>query len=178
MDAQASRTGCGDRVNPRVIILMGVAGSGKTTIGRLLARTVQWEFQDGDDFHPQANVDKMASAHPLTDEDRAPWLARMKASIAEWVSSNRRVVLAASLLKAEYRSFVLDGVVDAVRLVSLEADAALLHTRLAHRAGHFMPEALLDSQLAIVEPPLNALRVDASQAPDEIVRRIRAGLGL
>jgi gluconokinase len=157
---------------------MGVAGAGKTTIGRRLALALGWQFCDGDDFHPQANIDKIRNGHPLNDEDRRPWLARIRESIIEWVKQDRRMVLASSLLKAKYRREVLDGLGARVTIVYLKADRDLLHQRLMNRPGHFMGAALLESQLATLEEPAEALHVDASLPPERIVRQIRSGLGL
>jgi gluconokinase len=163
-------------MQPTIIVLMGVAGAGKTTIGRRLAQELGWHFCDGDEFHSQANIDKIRSGHPLDDEDRRPWLARIRESIVNWIRDDRRVVLASSLLKAKYRAAVLNGVRDRVTMVYLDADPPVLRSRLLNRPGHFMGEALLESQLAILEVPSEALHVDASLPPDAIVQRIRTEL--
>ncbi len=157
----------------RVIVVMGAAGAGKTTIGRHLADALGWQFYDGDDLHPSGNIDKMAGGSPLTDDDRARWLELMRNAVATWVDSGARVVLAASLLRAAYRSNVLGPERRHVRLVYLRATPALLAQRLAHRTGHFMRGSLLASQLAILEEPEEAVVVDAAESPDTIVRRIR-----
>jgi gluconokinase len=159
---------------PAVILVMGVSGAGKTTIGKLLAERLGWEFADGDKFHPAANVEKMRSGVPLTDEDRRPWLKR----IAQWVDEIRRdngqAVTAASVLKRSYRDIVIGERPD-VRLVFLEGSRELIAQRVAARRGHYMPASLLDSQFDTLEPPgpdENAIRVSVEPAPEEIVSDI------
>jgi gluconokinase len=160
-----------------VVIVMGVAGSGKTTIGRLLAESLGWSFIDGDDRHPQSNLDKMRRGLALTDEDREPWLRRLREEIQSWLTSNRDVVLACSSLKADYRArLVVDPAL--VRLVYLAGPYSLMAQRLKDRSGHFFPDELLASQYAALEEPIGALVVDASRRPDDIVQRVRIGLGL
>lgn len=160
-----------------VVIVMGVSGSGKTTIGRLLAESLEWSFVDGDDRHPQSNLDKMRRGLALTDEDREPWLLHLQAEIRRWLASSRDVVLACSALKANYRTrLVIDP--SLVRLVYLAGPYSLMAQRLKGRSGHFFPDELLASQYAALEEPVGALVVDASQRPDDIVRQVRIGLGL
>ena len=160
-----------------VIIIMGVSGSGKTTIGRLLAESLGWSFVDGDDRHPRSNLDKMRRGLALTDEDREPWLRRLHKDIRSWLASNRDVVLACSALKANYRArLVVDPTL--VRLVYLAGPSSLMATRLKGRSGHFFPDSLLASQYAALEEPVGALVVDASRRPEDIVRQVRRGLGL
>jgi gluconokinase len=161
-----------------VIILMGAAGAGKSTVGRHLANELGWRFVDGDDFHPQANLDKISRNLPLTDEDRGPWLARLRAAITEWVTTGTRVVLATSLLKSAYRAIVLGHHYRSVRIAYLKADRALLEQRLLHRTDHVMKADLLDSQLETLEDPINALALDASEAPSTLVQQIRNALDL
>jgi gluconokinase len=162
---------------PRVIILMGVSGAGKTTIGRLLAADLGWEFLDGDDLHPPQNVAKMASGKPLTGADRSPWLDRLHDLIAKRLATHQPAVLAASLLKEEYRQRVLAGNPGAA-IVYLRGDSDLIHRRLRQRSGHYMPAALLQSQFAALEPPADAVTVDVAFPPTAIVRDIQAALGL
>lgn len=162
----------------RVIIVMGVAGAGKTTVGRQLAGELRWRFCDGDTLHPRENIDKILRGLPLTDEDRHSWLERLRSAIAEWIAVGDRVVLAGSLLKAAYRATVLNGHCDLVRVVYLQASRNLLQQRLINRTGHFMKEGLLASQLEILEEPLDALILDASQAPGALTRQIRSAFGL
>ena len=159
---------------PAVVVVMGVSGAGKTTIGRLLAERLGWEFADGDEFHPRANVKKMRSGIPLTDEDRLPWLQ----AIAQWVDEMRqqgnRAVTASSVLKRSYRDIVIGARPD-VRLVFLEGSPTLIAERVAARRGHFMPANLLDSQFATLEPPSpeeNAIRVSVELSPHQIVSSI------
>jgi gluconokinase len=162
---------------PTVIILMGVAGAGKTTIGRRLAAALGWEFLDGDDFHPPANVAKMARGEPLSDADRASWLDRLHDLIAGRLASGKPAVLAASALKRTYRQRLLAGH-PGVSIVYLHAGYDQLYHRLTRRRDHYMPPALLQSQFDTLEPPRRALAVDATQSPDAIVRHIRTALDL
>lgn len=164
-------------MGPVVIILMGVAGAGKTTVGRQLAQHLNWQFYDGDSFHPQANIDKIRQGMPLTDDDRRPWLARVRESVVDWIAHGERVVLACSLLREEYRDTVLHGHRDKVQLVYLRASPTLLRLRLINRQGHFMKEPLLGSQFEILEEPADALVADASQTPETIIRLVQSVLG-
>ncbi len=160
-----------------VIILMGVAGAGKTTVGKRLAEALGWRFLEGDDFHPPANVAKMAAGTALTDEDRMPWLQRLRGLVVDTLARGENAVLACSALKQSYRVMLM---VDParVRWVYLWAPREVIASRVAKRAGHFMPLSLLDSQYATLEAPADALRVDVTQGPDEVVATIRAWLGL
>ncbi len=161
-----------------VVLIMGVSGAGKTTVGRRLAEVVGWRFVEGDDFHPAANVEKMRSGHPLTDADRRPWLERLHAAIAEQVRMNQPAVIACSVLKATYRTIVEEGGGHCVRVVYLKGTADLFRERLSGRRGHFMRPELLDSQLAILEEPADALVIDAALPPDDIVLQIRRSLAI
>jgi gluconokinase len=169
-----------------IIVLMGVAGSGKTTIGMRLASELGWRFLDADDFHPAANIRKMASGQPLDDADRAPWLAALHAELAAEASAGRDVVLACSALKEVYRRVLVGagqqgagaGAGLPVRFVHLKGAPALLRQRLRNRSGHFMRDRLLDSQLETLEEPPGALVVDIAESPRRIVEEIRRGLGL
>jgi gluconokinase len=160
-----------------VILVMGVAGSGKTTIGQLLARELRWSFADADDFHPPANVAKMAAGQPLDDADRAPWLAALRAHIEGCLARNENAVVACSALKSAYRATL---VVDRtqVRVVHLHGSRELLQSRLQHRKGHFMRPEMLESQLATLEPPSHALTLDVSATPPELVARIRQAFAI
>ncbi len=161
-----------------VILVMGVAGAGKSTVGRCLADELGWQFSDGDDFHPAANVEKMRQGHALTDADRQPWLERMHSAIVDRISRDQPAVLACSILKARYRAFVANGCDSHLRLVYLKGSKDLFRRRLSHRTDHFMREELLNSQFAILEEPDDALLVDAALPPREIVRQIRSAFGL
>lgn len=157
---------------------MGVAGAGKTTIGRRLADELGWQFSDGDDFHPAANIQKMRRGQALTDADRQPWLERMHSAIVDRISRNQPAVLACSVLRASYRAIVQAGCQDHLRMVYLKGSFELFRQRLVHRVDHFMRQELLTSQFAILEEPADGLVIDAALPPDEIIRRIRSGLGV
>jgi gluconokinase len=150
---------------------MGVAGSGKSTVGRLLAERLGWPFLDGDDFHPAENVEKMRRGIPLTDADRLPWLRHLH----ELASRCENAVLACSALKESYRR-ILSGGDPRVRFIYLRADPALLASRLEGRKGHFFKRALLDSQLDALEEPTEAIIVDASQPAEATVQEILQGI--
>jgi len=160
-----------------IVVLMGVEGSGKTTLGQLLAAELEWTFVEGDEFHPQANVDKMRRGEPLTDADRAPWLHALRARIDQLAAASRSAVVACSALKQSYRDELASGRPEVV-FVFLTAPPAVLRERLRHRLGHYMPPELLSSQLATLEEPAGVLAVDVSSAPKESVAAIRRGLGV
>jgi gluconokinase len=168
------RSGPARQEVPSVLVVMGVSGSGKTTVAALLAGRLHWPFEDGDDFHPPANVEKMHSGAALTDEDRWPWLE----AIAAWIDETRRAgghgVVACSALKRRYRDMLLGGRPD-VRLVYLQGDRTLIARRLAARHGHFMPPGLLASQFDTLEEPgpdEDPIVVSVEPPPREIVARI------
>ncbi len=156
---------------------MGVSGVGKTTIGRLLALRLACEFLDADDFHPPANVAKMAAGRALNDADRAPWLAALRRHIDAVSAAGGNLVLACSALKAAYRE-VLTVNRPEVRVVHLSGSPELIKSRLATRRGHFMRPEMADSQFATLEPPDGALTLDVALPPDELVARIRRALGV
>ena len=160
-----------------IIILMGVSGSGKTTIGQRLAQTSGWPFYDGDQFHPPANIAKMQQGMPLTDEDRWPWLHMLRARIETWVQQDMSAVLACSALKQAYREHLVIDEAE-VKLVYLKGDYDLIHERLAQRRGHFMPPGLLASQFAALEEPKRGIVVDIVHPPETIVALIREQLGV
>jgi gluconokinase len=155
---------------------MGPAGSGKTTIGALLASELTWEFVDGDSFHSPANIKKMSGGVPLDDDDRIPWLNSLREAILEWEAQHRNVILACSALKGSYRDR-LQAHRD-VKLVYLKGSFELLRERLHSRKGHYASEKLLASQFADLEEPLDAITVDVARSPDEIVAEIRNQLEL
>lgn len=161
-----------------IILIMGIAGAGKTTVGRELAAALGWRFCDGDEFHSPEHIEQLRRGTPLTDEDRRPWLAKIRRAIGAWVERREPVVFACSLLKAAYRVSVLDGYSDQVRIVYLKAGRSLLQQRLSQRTGHFMGEALLASQWGILEEPTDAVVVDAAEPTDILVGQIRSALNL
>ncbi len=158
-----------------VVLIMGVAGSGKTTIGRALADTLGWSFRDADEFHPAANVAKMSAGQPLTDADRAPWLAAIRAHIDDHLARGANTVVTCSALRERYRA-ALGADPTRVKLVYLTGDPALLAARIAGRRDHFMKPEMLASQLAALEAPRDALTVDIAHPPATIVAQIRRAL--
>ncbi len=159
---------------------MGVSGAGKTEVGRALADALQWTFHDGDDYHPKTNIEKMHRGEGLTDADRAPWLATLHALVADVIASNQCCVLACSALKESYRDQLrpANASPGGVRFVYLDVPREVLEERLRERHGHFAPPALLESQLATLEEPHDALWVDGTRSPAEIVGVIRERLGV
>ncbi|CAN5836395.1 gluconokinase [soil metagenome] len=158
-----------------IILLMGVSGSGKTTVGSLLAARLNWPFFDADEFHPQANIDKMARGVPLTDEDRQPWLRAIRDKMSDLERNDTSAVLSSSALKRDYRDLLLEGD-DAVELVYLKGSYSLLGSRLETREHHFFKPELLKSQFEALQEPQNALVVMVDQNPDAIVAEILAAL--
>jgi gluconokinase len=163
---------------PAVVIVMGVSGSGKSTVGGLLASHLRWEFEDADWFHPASNVEKMHNGVPLTDEDRGPWLG----AVAAWIDMTRRSgghgVIACSALKRRYRDVLIGDRAD-VRLVYLKGDEALIARRIATRHEHFMPRSLLHSQYDALEEPgpeENPIIVSIEPVPREIVAQVLSAL--
>jgi len=159
-----------------IVIVMGVVGSGKTTVGRLLAEQLGWEFADADDFHSPPSVEKMRRGTPLSDDDRRPWLASLRTAITNWIAEKHKVVLACSALKSAYRRELEAG--REVRFVYLKGSASVIAERLRAREGHFTGEQILASQFADLEEPEAAVTVDIASTPQQIVARIREGLGL
>src|SRR5580692_2504628 len=159
-----------------IVIIMGTTGSGKTTIGSLLAKRLGWEFVDADDFHPPANVEKMKHGIPLTDADREPWLKALHDKIVEWIAEGRNVVLACSALKQSYRDELRAG--SDVKFVYLKGSYELFSQRVLARKGHFAKQDLLASQFATLEEPTDAIIVDAAPPPEKIVAEARKQLGL
>ena len=159
-----------------ILIVMGVVGAGKTTIGQLLAQELGWQFRDADDFHPQANVEKIRRGLPLNDEDRRPWLDRLRELLIDSIARHRDLVLACSALKRSYRQIL--QVEPEVRFVYLKGSRELIAARLHARHGHFANEQILASQFADLDEPNDAITVDIGQPSQSIVREIRKQLGL
>jgi gluconokinase len=159
-----------------IVIVMGVVGVGKTTVGRLLADEIGWTFADADDYHPPANVEKMRVGIALADGDREPWLQNLRKIIAQWIAEGGNAVLACSALKRSYRELLDAG--PQVRFVYLKGNADLISQRLQARHGHFTGEQILASQLRDLEEPADAVTVPISGTPQQIVDDIRKALGL
>jgi len=158
-----------------IVIIMGVTGSGKTTVGRLLAESGGWALYDADDYHSAANVDKMRAGTPLTDDDRWPWLDRLNALLRAAQGRRESAILACSALKQSYRDRLQEGL-NHVRWVHLKGDIELIRSRLQQRKGHYMNPALLQSQFDALEPPRDAIVVDVDDDPTALAQRVRAAL--
>jgi gluconokinase len=158
-----------------VVLLMGVAGSGKTTIGRQLAAELGWHFADADEFHPPANVAKMSAGVPLDDADRAPWLAAIRLYIDARLAQGENAVVTCSALKEKHRAILLRDAPQ-VKLVYLRGTRDVLWSRISGRQGHFMKPAMLDSQLATLEEPAAAIAIDIAQSPAQIIAGIRSAI--
>jgi gluconokinase len=159
-----------------IILLIGPAGSGKTTVGELLAAQLGWKFADGDSFHAAANIEKMSRGVPLSDDDRQPWLNSLRDEMLQWEAQRQNVVLACSALKRRYRELL--RISAGVKIVYLKGTYELLLARLLSRKGHYAGEQLLASQFTDLEEPADALTIDASRSPEEIVAEIRKQLAL
>jgi gluconokinase len=165
---------------PCALIVMGVSGSGKSTIADHLAERLGWTFEDGDRFHPASNVAKMSAGHPLTDEDRWPWLQAIADEIDRVCTAGKHAVIACSALKRAYRDILVHGRSD-VRIIYLRGTQELIASRLAARKGHFMPPGLLTSQFKTLEPPgadENPITVSIDAPVESIVADIMANLKL
>lgn len=162
---------------PRILLLMGVAGSGKTTIGRRLAAELGWPYHEADDFHSAANKDKMGRGLPLDDHDRAPWLAAIRAAIDECLAAGRNAVFTCSGLKEKYRRVLMDGA-PGVKLVYLACDFEMSLARVGRRRGHYMKADMVKSQFEALEVPADALTLDTKLSPDKIVASIKRELSL
>jgi len=154
-----------------IVVLLGVSGSGKSTIGKRLAERLRWPFFDGDDFHPARNIAKMARHQPLTDADREPWLDQLAELIEASIGAGRSTVIACSALRQRYRERLSRGYREVV-FVYLKGSPELIRDRLAHRREHFMPADLLPSQFAALEEPADAITIDISEPPEAIVEAI------
>ncbi len=160
-----------------IVIIYGVSGAGKTTVGQLLARELGWHFLEADEFHPAANIEKMHSGHPLTDEDRWPWLERLREQIKRCIARGESAVLACSALKRAYREHL--RVSEEVKLLFLRGEYALVAGQLRHRHGHFMNPALLRSQFDDLEEPdpdEDAITIQLGRPPQELVEEIKTKL--
>lgn len=160
-----------------IVVLMGVSGSGKTTIGSLLARRMGAVFSDADDFHPAANKQKLALGQPLDDSDRRPWLEELNRLLRAWLEQKQSGVLACSALKQSYRDILNSGLPEGTpTFVLLDGSKEMIAARLAQRKHEFMNPALLDSQFATLELPIGALRFANDRAPEEVVDQIEKSL--
>ena len=159
-----------------IIILMGVSGSGKTTIGRLLSHDLGWDFYDADDFHPAQNIAKMSRCLALNDEDRQPWLQSLRVLILNCLESGKQAVIACSALKETYRTSL--RVNENVQFVYLKGSFEQIKSRLTDRQNHFMPGDLLADQFANLEEPLDVVPIDISMPPDQISKAIRIALDI
>lgn len=155
----------------QAFIIMGVSGSGKSSVADLLAQKLRCDYFDADDFHPEANVKKMSQGMPLNDSDRQPWLERLHKLIRDTLNQNKSLTLACSALKQSYRK-TLKGNLDAVTFVHLDGNFELINARMQARAGHFMKAEMLKSQFATLETPKNAITVSIAQPVEKVVERI------
>ena len=160
-----------------IVVVMGVCGSGKTSVGRLVAKRMEWVFLEGDDLHPEANRQKMAAGTPLTDEDRWPWLDRIAAEMRRVDGADGSMVVACSALRRIYRDRLRECGAD-VRFLHLTGAPALLRARMEHRKDHFMPAGLLDSQLATLEPAGPAERIHDLDIAEDVETLARIAVGL
>jgi len=160
-----------------VAVMMGVAGTGKTVVGEALSLRTGWPFADADAFHTAAHRAKMHAGIPLTDEDRAPWLQKLHDQIATWLREDKNGILACSALKESYRTALTEGTPEnSVRFIYLTGPVSVIEERMEARHGHFMPEALLPSQLATLEPPRNAIEISITQTIPAMVQQILSKL--
>ncbi|PYI64539.1 carbohydrate kinase [Arthrobacter livingstonensis] len=167
-------------IEPQVLVLMGVSGCGKTTVGALLASRYGWDFEEGDGLHPQSNVDKMHAGHPLNDEDRWPWLEKVAAWIEGQLDAGKNGIITCSALKRSYRD-ILNRRSSGVVFIYLAGNSETIAARLAVRHGHFMPPSLLASQFEALEEPASDepfIRIDIGPQPQKIVQEIIDGLDL
>jgi len=160
-----------------IIVVMGVSGSGKSTLACALAQHLGWDFIEGDDYHPNRNVEKMRASHPLNDDDRRSWLVRLHRLIVSYAGKGLSAVLACSALKADYRYLLGRGLAD-IRFVFLCGDPKLIRERLQARAHPFMPSELLDSQIAALEPPQDAVLVPVQFPTEKQVRLVRQAVAI
>jgi gluconokinase len=157
--------------SPKILIVMGVSGSGKTHIGQQLATELNWPFFDGDDFHSPENIQKMTQAIPLTDADRDDWLNSLQKLVRRQITTDQPAVIACSALKKSYRDRL--KINSSVEFIYLQGSYELINRRLTERSGHYMPADLLESQFETLEEPHNALAIDVAKSSDEIVQTIK-----
>jgi gluconokinase len=160
-----------------IVVIMGVSGSGKTTVGRLLAQRLDWPYYEGDEFHSPGNIEKMAEGIALTDEDRFPWLASIKTVIDQSIINGSDAVVACSALRREYRSY-LAASINGIRFVYLKGTLSVIRDRMKCREGHYMKSGMLESQFASLEEPDDAIVVDVKESPEDIVARIEREVGV
>jgi gluconokinase len=160
-----------------IVVFMGVSGSGKSTVGKSLAGRMGWTFYEGDDFHPPENLDKMSRGIALSDDDRLPWLTRLKRELEACSGNGSDAVLACSALRSRYRTFLATGMSD-IHFVYLKGDAEVIRERMSSRREHYMKVSMLDSQLASLEEPDDAIVADIRYSPQDIVSYITRELGL
>lgn len=157
--------------NPKAVVLMGVAGSGKTAVGTKVAGILHWLFLDADNFHPPANIEKMKHGIPLDDADRAPWLQRLHDELQHQINEGRSVILACSALKEAYRRILRDETLPPT-FIYLDVDPETIQERLSHRTAHFFPKQLMDSQFEALEKPEDAILIDARKPLNEVVSAV------
>lgn len=160
-----------------IVVVMGVSGSGKTTVGRLLAQRLGWVYYEGDEFHSAENIEKMSKGISLDDDDRGPWLARLKEAIDKCADSGSGAVIACSALRREYRRTLGAGVAD-IRFVYLKGDFEIIGERMKSRDSHYMKANMLESQFSSLEEPDDAIEIDIRSSPRDIVARIESQLAL
>lgn len=160
-----------------IVVMMGVSGSGKTAVGRLLARRLDWTYYEGDDFHSAANIEKMSKGIALTDADRSPWLASIRKVIDECCARGSDAVIACSALRGKYRRRLADGEPE-IRFVYLKGDPVIIRERMNSRDRHYMKTGMLDSQFASLEEPEDAIVMDVSNSLEDIVSQIETELAL
>jgi gluconokinase len=167
-----------------IVLVMGITGSGKTTVGKLLAARLHWEFADADDFHSAANKQKMSQGIALTDADREPWLEAIRARMEQWIAMRQNGVMTCSALKQSYRDFLFSAADQhpddhaEIKLLYLRGTVSLIMERLHSRHGHFAGESLVASQLATLEEPTNAVTVDIDKSPEQIADEAIRRLGI
>jgi gluconokinase len=157
--------------HPQAVVLMGVAGSGKTAVGMQVAQKLDWIFLDADNFHPPANIEKMKHGMPLNDEDRAPWLQRLHDELQNQMTEGHSVILACSALKESYRNVLRDETTPPI-FVYLDVDPQTIRDRLQHRTAHFFPKELMESQFAALEKPKDAIIIDARKQLEDVVEHV------